>query len=352
MTARLSTTLRVTAALAAAVLVAPTARAQDFRLRLDSATLPRPFLQTDKPDVVIEASGVEPIGDGRRALVAHDKAPALHVVDLATGRLVGEPITSPKFPAQTKTGPKWEGMARDSDGNYYVIGSHSGKTDAERDEKAVLVRFRLKDGPDGIPIIDDASVVRWHVARSLESALRGLGLDDAKVAKRKIEGLTVRERKADDGKARRELVIGLREPDDKVRALAADITSTPSPDAELELKPLFVFDPGSREGVRAELTSLEYVPALEGFLLTTATEDDDNAFHGNTLWFVPDGAADRAVEVATFEVAMKAEGLAVLDARKEGRGVVATLLITFDNDAHTTKIPSRFQTAVLVADPR
>jgi hypothetical protein len=42
----------------------------------------------------------------------------------------------------------------------------------------------------------------------------------------------------------------------------------------------------------------------------------------------------------------------VLEARKEGRGVVATLLITFDNDAHTTKIPSRFQTAVLVAEPR
>ena len=50
--------------------------AQEFRL--EARTFPRPLLGPDgKPDVVIEASGVEPIGDdGRLALVAHDKAPA------------------------------------------------------------------------------------------------------------------------------------------------------------------------------------------------------------------------------------------------------------------------------------
>ena len=106
------------------------AHADEFRL--ESASLPRPILDGDKPNVVIEASGVEPIGDGRLFLVAHDKAPALHVVDAATGKLVGEPINSPRFPAQTKTGPKWEGMARDIDGNYYIIGAHNGKTDDER----------------------------------------------------------------------------------------------------------------------------------------------------------------------------------------------------------------------------
>jgi hypothetical protein len=305
------------------------------------------MINREAPDAVIEASGVEPIGDGRRFLVAHDKAPALHVVDLASGRLVGQPITSPKFPPQTKTGPKWEGMARDSEGNCYLIGSHSGKTDAERDEKANLIRFRLKDGSSDAPAIDDDSVVRWHVARPLASVLKGLGLDEAKVARRKIEGLAVREREG-----RRELVIGLREPDDKVRAFVADITSAPSPDAELELKPLFAFEPGRREGVRSQLTSLEYVPALQGFLVVTATEDEGNVFHGNTLWFVADGATDRAAEVATFEVAMKAEGLAVLDARNDGRRTVARLLITFDNDTKATKIPGRFQTATLVAEPR
>ncbi len=347
MPARLPKSLHHAMVLAAIALAGPAAHAQDSRFRLESASLPRPLINGEAPDVVIEASGVEPIGDGRRFLVAHDKAPALHVVDLASGRLVGQPITSPKFPPQTKSGPKWEGMARDSEGNTYLIGSHSGKTDAERDEKAVLIRFRLKDGSGDAPAIDDDSVVRWHVARSLAAALKAQGLDEARVNKRKIEGLAVRER---DG--RRELVIGLREPGDKVRAFVADITSPPSPDSELELKPLFAFDAGLREGVRAQLTSLEYVPALGGFLVITATEDEGNVFHGNTLWFVLDGAADRATEVATFEVAMKAEGLAVLDARAEGRRTVARLLFTFDNDPHATKIPSRFQTATLVAEPR
>ena len=344
MTGRLASPLRAALILATIGLAGPAAHAQQFRL--ESATLPRPILDGEKPDVVIEASGVEPIGDGRRFLVAHDKAPALHVVDLASGRLVGTPITSPKFPTQSKSGPKWEGMARDAEGNYYIVGSHSGKADAERDERSVLLRFRLKDGGDA-PAIDDDSVVRWQIARPLAAALKGLGLDEAKVAKRKIEGLAVRERGG-----RRELVVGLREPGDKVRALVADITASPSPDAELELKPLFDFDAGLREGVQAQLTSLEYVPALAGFLVVTATEDADNAFHGNTLWFVADGATDRAVEVATFEVAMKAEGLAVLGARKEGRRAEVRLLLTFDNDPHATKIPSRFQTATLVAEPR
>ncbi|HEY2159503.1 MAG TPA: hypothetical protein VGH33_28010 [Isosphaeraceae bacterium] len=347
MSVRLPKPLRSTMVLAAIALAGPTAHAQDARMRLESATLPRPMINGEAPDTVIEASGVEPIGDGRRALVAHDKAPALHVVDLASGWLVGGPLASPKFPPQSKTGPKWEGMARDSEGNYYLIGSHSGKTDAERAEKAVLIRFRLKGADSDSPAIDDDSVVRWHVARPLASALKGLGLDEAKVAKRKVEGLAVREREG-----RRELVIGLREPDDKVRAFVADITSAPSPDAELELKPLFAFDAGLREGVQAQLTSLEYVPALRGLLVVTATEDEGNIFHGNTLWFVADGAADRAAEVATFEVAMKAEGLAVLDARDEGRRKVVKLLITFDNDPEATKIPSRFQTATLVAEPR
>ncbi len=98
-------------------------RADEFRL--ESATLPAPLVdQSGKVNVVIEASGVEPIGDGHRILVAHDKHPSLFVVDVATGRIVGEPITSAKFPEPSKLGgPKWEGMARDSEGNYYIIGA-------------------------------------------------------------------------------------------------------------------------------------------------------------------------------------------------------------------------------------
>lgn len=325
------------------------ARADDFHLQ--GASLPAPLVDHDgKVNVVIEASGVQPIGDGHLILVAHDKHPALFVVETATGRIVGEPITCNKFPEASKLGgPKWEGMARDSEGNYYIIGAHVGKTDEERAAKSVLLRFRLKESAQ--PAIDDASVVRWNIARSLESALKAEGLSATAVGERKIEGLAIRETQK-DGSTHRELVIGLRNPNDKVRAFAADITATPAGDAELELKPLFAFTSEPREGVTSELTSLEYVPALDGFLVITASEDRSNAFHGNTLWFVHDGQTGTAQKIGVFEVAMKAEGLTVMDVQRNGRRTVAHLLITFDNDPHATTIPSRFQTATLVREDR
>ena len=150
---------------------------------------------------------------------------------------------------------------------------------------------------------------------------------------------------------RSELAVGLREPGDKVRAFVADITDA-RPDSELALQPLFSFDAGAREGVPAQLGSLEYVPALNGFLVATLTEDANNAFHGNTLWFVADGVTDRAEKIATFEVAMKCEGLAVLGSETKGPETRVKLLIAFDNDPHATKIPSRYLTATLVREAR
>ena len=158
-------------ALGLAGLFAPAARAHHWRL--ETATLPAPFLRDGRVDVVIEPSGVAPLGDGRRVLVAHDKAASLHVVDVATGALVGAPLGSPKFSPTTRIGPKWEGMALDSEGNYYLVGSHSGKSDEERAACSAVVRFRLRGGET--PAIDDASVVRWDIARPLEAALRRRG---------------------------------------------------------------------------------------------------------------------------------------------------------------------------------
>ena len=124
----------------------------------------------------------------------------------------------------------------------------------------------------------------------------------------------------------------------------ADITKTHA-DAELELKPLFTFEADPREGVQSQLTSLDYAASLGGFLVATASEDSDNAFHGNTLWFVADGETQHARKLATFEVAMKCEGLAVLNSQTAGGETTLKLLLTFDNDPHATKIPSRYQTA-------
>jgi hypothetical protein len=76
--------------------------------------------------------------------------------------------------------------------------------------------------------------------------------------------------------------------------------------------------------------------------------DAVNGFHGNTLWYVANGERRRATQHGTFEVAMKASGLAVLGVETAGGQTSIKLLITFDNDPHATKIPSRFQTATLV----
>jgi hypothetical protein len=348
MTARLYRPLCGALTVAMIGLAPAPAWADEFRL--ESTTLPAPIFDGDKVDTVIEASAVEPIGDGRRYLVAHDKHPALFVVDAKSGRIQGAPLSSPHFPTPNGAGPKWEGMARDSEGNTYLIGAYQGKTDEERATKSVLIRFRLSEGDS--PAIDDASIVRWDIGRSLEAVLKAEGLPPAEVAKRKVEGLTIRELKNGDGSLRRELLIGLRAPTDRVRVFLTDITSSPSPDAELELRPAFSFTAEPREGQVSELTSLEYVPALSGFLVVTASEDEGNAFHGNILWFVSDGDPTQARKIATFEVAMKAEGMAILGVDKKPERTDVKLLITFDNDAHATKIPSRFQTATLVREAR
>jgi hypothetical protein len=349
----------------AAIAIVPMVRADG--ISVEPVNLPAPFFDSGTSgqnigplDSVLEASGVEPIGDGSLLLVAHDKKVPLRVIETATGRQVGPLLTSARFPAETPKSSKWEGMARDSEGNYYLVGSHSGKTDDERDQHARLVRFRLKTEPatSGTPglAIDDGSVISWRLAGSLVHALQSEGLGTKPVSERKIEGLAIREQPGPDGKVRRELVIGLRQPDDLVRAFTTDLTTPPAADAELPLTRLFAFDPGEREGVRCQLTSMEYLPAWKGFLVVTATEDDQNAFHGNTLWFVPEqrisqgnGSPIQADKLWVFEVAMKAEGLCVLPPLVgQGEPDTIRLLVTFDNDPHATHIPSRFQVVNLI----
>jgi hypothetical protein len=51
-------------------------------------------------------------------------------------------------------------------------------------------------------------------------------------------------------------------------------------------------------------------------------------------------------------VIMKAEGLAILGAEKDGPRTAVKLLITYDNDPHATHIPSRIQRATLVRETR
>jgi hypothetical protein len=346
----------------AAALLAPAARADE--VQVEWAPPPVSFLLPATSgagpkgvvDAALEASAVEPIGDGRLLLVADDKTNDSVVVEAATALRVGQPLGCRTFPGENA---KWEAMACDEEGAYYLIGSHSGRP-GELAAHSYLFRFRLKGGgADGTPLaIDESSVVRWDVAGALAKEGLYSRADPAK-HRVKIEGLAVRTRRDPAGRiAGRELVVGLREPDDPITAYAADITRTPPPDAPLALRRLFTFAGGAREKVRAQLSSLEYVPAWSGFLVTTSSEDAENAYHGNTLWFLPDDALSptrpaRAQKVWLFGVGVKVEGLCLLPApaaAPAGYGA-ARLAVVYDNDAARTKKESLLQFLTLVRWP-
>jgi hypothetical protein len=172
----------------------------------------------------------------------------------------------------------------------------------------------------------------------------------------------------------RELVFGLRERQNPIRAYAANITELPAPNAKLALYPLFRFDAGERAGVRSQLTSIDYMPEWNGFLILTSTEDSSNRYHGNTLWFLSDEKisasrpaqlppdklklADlRLVEpqkVWVFGVDGKAEGVCILSeetASSGGRARSARLALVYDNDTAKTGIPGLLQFITLLRWP-
>lgn len=358
--------------------LAPASRAQE--VHIDSVQTPVRFLSlgTGQEDKKIEASAVEPIGDGKLLLVADDESKNLIVVEASTGRITQEL----KLLKDVDKKPKWEAMALDLEGTYYVIASHSVKdpteTGAQKKLKdhSRLFRFRLKGGgADGTPLaIDEASVVEWDITDAL--AIEGYSSDPSK-NKVKIEGLAVRAlQDSAKGTTVRELVIGLRQPDEPVtRVYAADITQLPASKPGLALRPLFKFDAGKREGVRSQLSSIEYLPAWKGFLILTSTEDTSTIFHGNTLWFLPDEKISAASpanpqldklklsdlqlvepqKVWLFGVDSKAEGLCVLS-EEAGSGKTQTrqarLALVHDNDTETTGISGSLQFLTLRLWPK
>ena len=151
-----------------------------------------------------------------------------------------------------------------------------------------LLRFRLRsDGAGGTPlVIDSESIVEWDIGDAL--AAEGYHRDPRK-NEVNIEGLTVRTLRDKAGQVTlRELVVGLRERHNPIRVYAADITELPAPNAKLALSPLFRFYAGERQGILSELSSIDYMPAWNGFFILTSTEDKSNRYHGNTLWFLSD----------------------------------------------------------------
>lgn len=296
----------------------------------------------------LELSAAEAI-DATRALVAHDKDSPLWVMDARSGRIVGSALNPAGWPGTTAEGPKWEGLARDDEGWYYVVGSHSGKP-GEREQREVFARFRLKvePGPDGAVAIDPSSVQRAELVGPLLEALRSSGLSAKKIEKRKIEGLAFR--KSDAG---RELIFGLREPDDRARVFAARIEDGGSADGRFAvgaLRPLFDFKPGDSRvaGVPLTLTSIHASDKLGGYLMLTASEDDDNAFHGSALWFAPYDNPGSARKLADLHPDHKPEGLTEIGENADPKTV--EILVVYDNDRKKTGIPSDWQRITLSID--
>jgi hypothetical protein len=256
---------------------------------------------TSTPPVDLSNERIEPSGlvtiNGSKLLVADDKQPGLVVIDSNNGKIVGEPLS---VESSIKS-PDWEAMARDPEGNLYLIGSRSP-----------LVAFRF----------DEQAKKISPTIKPLDSKLEVEGL-----AVRKLNGLT-------------EMSFGIRDRSGEIK-----IYRSLHNDAErLTLTPFFRFTPPTTEAVGWHLSSIEYAPELRGFLIITTTEGPrDNVFYGNRLWFVPDdllpGTAPKPTDTFTdvkplssevFEKEMKAEGMTVLSYDSERK--VARLAIVYDND--------------------
>jgi hypothetical protein len=359
----------------AVLLPALGARAQEVQVEV--AQPPVRFLTADtgQDDKKIEPSGVEPIGDGSLLLVADDKSENLIVVEAATGR-VKQSLKLSTFANR----PKWEALARDDEGAYYVIGSHfvedpaaAGAQKKLRDVSR-LFRFHLRgNGAGGTSfVIDSASTIEWDITDAL--AVEGYRREPRK-NEVNIEGLTVRTLRDPAGHiTRRELGIGLREPHNSIRVYAANITELPGPNAKLALNPLFRFHAGQRAGILSQLSSIDYMPAWNGFFILTSTEDRNNHYHGNTLWFLSDEkiSASRRPRIQPekqkladlrlaepqkvwlFGLDGKAEGLCVLseEAASSGSQVRrARLVLVYDNDTAKTGKPGSLQFVTLLRWP-
>lgn len=307
---------------------------------------PAPILDVDgSKNLKRETSAVVPIDDeGKFLLVADDESKALLVIDAQTGQIkqLSQPLEIPG----SKKG-KWEGLARDEEKNYYVVGSHSvKKTDMDADvneklkNRSRLYRFRLEMTGSDISTVKIVNAVEWSILDSLKTEGYASTRDENMV---KIEGLTIRTIFTADKKiAKRELIVGLREPVSPVRVLTADITIPPAAGAKLTMTRLFTFDAGtlplSGTGkIDLRLSSVEYVPAWQGFLILTSTEDENNGFHGNAMWFLRDSKITGQMPVVPekimiFSADSKAEGICLFPDRNNSEKMMRFALV-YDNDA-------------------
>jgi hypothetical protein len=265
----------------------------------------------------IEPSAVEPIGNGKLLLVADDKQSDLFIVDAETGVIAGQRLSIGK----ASTNPKWEAMAKDGK-DYYILGTKC----------SCLYRFSLKNEAETDPAKINVDLESGPIAIKGE-----IGADA------RVEGLAVWVNDNNE----KELIFGIRDTPGKalLRVYRAKIS-----DGELSLLEFFAFvaKKPDAQPVEWHISSLEYDQALDGFLVITSTEDDqNNRFYGNKLWFVSrknlkssepssstgtfKDATKIMIEGKVFDSTMKAEGLAIIDDAR------SRMALVFDNDYNKTK---------------
>jgi hypothetical protein len=319
------------------------------------------FLNSEgKINDTIEASGIEAVGtSGKYVLVVNDDAPEILVVELQTKRIV-KTLSIPSDPLQEipafgsgKNNPKWEGLSRDTENNYYVIGAHT------KPRESYLIRFRIEND-----ISDDASqfTVSGVIRLNMNARLKEL------FGKVKIEGMAIKTVLTADQKiAEKTLLIGLREPANPARVLRADITNVPEKTSKnlSDLRCYFSFEAGRSNNVDFQLSSLTYARAWKGFLALTSTESPQNTFHGNALWFIPEPDVKDSAEAKVCPAAvsqkvwtfgldaatgrnLKAEGIFVLP---DQTPATISAGVVYDNDGNKDSsgktIPSTYQQITL-----
>jgi len=271
------------------IAAAAPARAQEIRITVSQTMA----LNNER----VEPSGLVPL-TGTQLLVADDKQPGLLVIDSTNGKISGEAL-----PVGTVAkNLDWEAMAKDPDGNYYIIGSRS---------QLFTFNFDEREAKKIIP-----------TSKPLNTKLEIEGL-----AVRKLDGYT-------------EISFGIRDKSGEIKVYRSALDNA----QQLSLTPFFQFKAQMTQAVAWHLSSIEYVPELRGFLIITTTENSrDNSFYGNRLWFVPEEDLPRTRPKPTdtftdvkplssdvFEKEMKAEGLTVLSYDSKKNAV--TLAIVYDND--------------------
>lgn len=318
----------------------------------------KPFtfkLSDGKDDQTIEPSAVEIIDkDGKYFLVIDDKSEPESPLNLRVVNAKGELVARFVVPDAPKK-PKWEAITKDEDGFFYLIGSHAADDADKLAKRSRLYRFRLKMNDDPSKIdVDKDSMTEFDIKSSLKELKIYTDIPSEKTAK--IEGLAI---KSICGK--KNLIFGLREPSDSVEIYSAELL----PESEikkgtiikLSLKPYFRFDAKTTSnGTKFKLSSIEYVPNWNGFLILTSSETtvkatngkDQPVFHGNTIWFVSDDRIKAAQpanfsesiklvevqKVPEFELSMKVEGFCLMPTADKN---ITRLAIVFDNDTEDLK---------------